>query len=727
LRTADVAFPTPSSGGPANEPLVAIGRPVERANYGSAGNRRAMQLRSMPPETFTFDRALLRDVLRLLAEQAGLPYIGIPEHSPVAQRLVTFRMTASPFTALESVARQNDIRIRYEDGVWFMGLRDANLERTQKTEDENELIGVVYQLKHDPVDRVDFRQDGGGRAGGGMSASDTGGTITSPNLPLQYSQRVFESRAPRIVNEIRIMLGMKAVEYKADGSFSDPEEANGTQVPRVALPPFDGAVVAPVAGDEAADAREGAGPLPVYIPPQRPQVIYNSDTNVLWVVATRKQHRWVAEYLQRVDKPQDLIAIEVKFFETRKNPKTDLGINWANTFGTGLTVGGRASIGDADGQIGALNFQNSRQRGENRGGIVGSVDENGNPSFAVEPTGTIDNNIRGSSISGNVPYSAVLSLDQFSFTMQAFMEDRDSSLVQYPRVLTINNREVAITSAENTPVNAGVQTVQSGGTSSQPVGTLEYVPVGTQINILPKSVGKNQIALTVAVTISQIVDFVRLNLGTGENAYPVTTQRVYNASLQVDSGYTLAVGGLEKTADRNVSGGVPLLQNIPGLGYFFKNKSRARDKSNLIIFITPYLISDPSRTPGISETPEAVIPLRPGQPPPAPNFDPEGRLVGGEGAVPRALAWADFQLRYFRQTNVEARDDERSISELRAVIQRVRMLCDWLQPQVPAGTEQLVPGPIFEQAARAEALLVELNKVLAQAQMDTELLKLGLP
>jgi hypothetical protein len=268
--------------------------------------------------------------------------------------------------------------------------------------------------------------------------------------------------------------------------------------------------------------------------------------------------------------------------------------------------------------------------------------------------------------------------------------------------------------------------VQSGGTSSQPVGTLEYVPVGTQINILPKAVGNNQIALTVAVTISQIVDFVRLNLGTGENAYPVTTQRVYNASLQVDSGYTLAVGGLEKTADRNVTGGIPLLQNIPGLGYLFKNKSRARDKSNLIIFITPYLIADPSRTPGISESPEAVIPLRPGQPPPAPNFAPDGRLLGGEGAVAGALRWADFQLRYFQQTNLEGRDDERSITELRAVIQRVRMVCDWLQLQVPDGGE-LVPWKFADQLARAESLLIDLNKVLAKAQTDAELWKLGLP
>jgi hypothetical protein len=179
-----------------NEPLVTIaGRAPARANYGPEGDRRAAQLRSFPPETFTFDRASLRDVLRFLAEQAGIPYIGIPEHSPKAQRLVTFRMTASPFVALESVARQNDIRLSYDDGVWFMGLRDANLERVRKAEDDNELIGVIYQLRYDPVDVVDFKGGGGGGVSGGPRASG-GGTTSTPQLPLQYSQRVFEAKAP---------------------------------------------------------------------------------------------------------------------------------------------------------------------------------------------------------------------------------------------------------------------------------------------------------------------------------------------------------------------------------------------------------------------------------------------------------------------------------------------------------------------------------------------------
>lgn len=725
--SSEVAFPEDDTR-MENEPLVSIGRPVSHANYGRDGNRRAEQLRSMPPERFSFDRALLRDVLRFLAESAGIPYIGIPEHSSVAQRLVTFNMTASPFSALESLARQNDIKIAYEDGVWFMRLRDVNFERIRKAEDANELVGVIYHLKYDPADRVDFRPNiGGGISGMAANSSGIAGNVapTTPNMPLQNSQRVFESKAPRIVNEVRIMVGLKPLQYNADGTVTDPDASVGQEIQRSFLPSSDGGIALPApqagsadgggggraaAADAAADAiAQGGSVFPVYVPPQRPQVIYNSDSNLLWVVATRKQQKWVADYLVSVDKPQDLIAIEVKFFETRKNPKTDFGINWENTLGTGVTVKGSASVsptGNTTRQNTTTSASQTGTDGRDPGIPIPPYDFSRTLSTAVTETA--------------IPYSAVLSLDQVGVTLQAFAQDRDSSLVQYPRVLTINNREVAITASENTPVNAGVSQTQSGSTATQ-TGTLGYLPTGTQINILPKKVGTGQIALTVAITISQIIRYEQINLGTGLNPYPVTTQRVYNAALQVDSGYTLAVGGLEKASDRNAVGGVPVLKDIPGLGYLFKNKSKERDKSNLIIFITPYLISDPSRTPGISETPEAVIPVRPGVPPPAPNFTPDGGLLGGEAAVASALAWLEFQLQYFTQINAEARDDSRSISELRGVIERARTLTQFLQAQIG------VSDAMAESSEEADSLLVSLNKILARALEDQFQIKQGFP
>lgn len=749
----------------------------------------------MPPEKFTFDRGSLRDVLRFLAEAAGIPYVGIPEHSPQAQQLVTFRMTASPFAALESVARQNDIKLTFDDGVWFMRLRDPNFDRTQKVENENELVGVVYQLRNDPGDRVAFGTEGmsgttyqgAGAMGSPMGQQFGGGTSqngpSSPQLPLQNSQYVFTTRAPKIVNDIRIMLGLKPLVYHEDGTVDDPDVGGGSQAAKQLIPPFDGSQpsalgqssaqnnVAVAPGGQAGGSSGGGasmsmqrtvttssssenagqvsgasgGVLPVYVPPQKPQVIYNADNNLIWVVATRKQHKWVAQYLTKVDQPQDLIAIEVKFVETKKNPQYDFGINWGNMLGTGITVRGSANAGingnyefgfNRNKEWGSTNFSSSGGGNSilnaisnaiinnqtnltvtdimNRSAVNNSSINNFATNFSGAGNRIFNTDFRGQNTT--VPYEAVLSLDEVSVTLQAFMQDRDTSVVQYPRVLTINNREVAITSAENTPVNAGVSQTQSGTTATQ-TGTLGYLPIGTQINILPKVVGDRKIALNVAVTISSIIGTVPINLGTGLNEYPITTERVYNATLQVDSGYTLAVGGLEKVDDRDVQGGVPVLKDIPGLGQFFKNKNKARNRVNLIIFMTPYIISDTARNPGISETPVSIVPNRPGTPPEAPVFTPDGRLAGGEAGIANTFAWLEFQLRYFRQITEENMTNLDSIEKLKGVISVARVFVADLQSSAgqPPYTVETQGG---RNALRAEELLTDLNRALAAAQQD---------
>lgn len=761
-RPGGVAYQAaPSSA--ADEPIVSIGRPVSREDYGAEGNRKAARLLSMPPERFTFDRALLRDVLRFLGEACGIPYVGVPENSPQAMQLVTFTMEASPFAALQSVAQQYQIGIKYEKGVWFMELPDTiserhmRLKRVQESQEKNKLVAVLYQLRYDSPDRVDFRAELM-RERTGTTTDELATTPGTANLPLQTSQKVFAHKIPRLVNDIRAMLGIPllrvnertgeigeaAGDENAAGAIIDLDrkaamaraELEGKELSQLIMTPG-GAVQQ--TGDAALQKDTSARPTggleqpdtltPLYVPPERPQVIYNSDQNTLWVVATRQQQEWVAQYLKNVDKQQELIAIEVKFLETKKNPQTDIGINWQNTFGTGLTVTGGASIGGQN--IGNFGFTNgfNNQRTDNQqigsGQSSNSILTNSlgqSSTFTIPGSPAFSNSIienvttSAQTASASVPYSAVLSLDQFSVTLQAFMQDRDTSLVQYPRVLTLNNREVAITSSENTPLNIGTSDVGGGqGGATQTVGQLGYLPTGTQINVLPKVVDGNKIAMTVAITVSSIVGELPINLGTGVNLYPITSGRVFNASLQVDSGYTLAVGGLEKVDDSNFEGGIPVLKDIPGLGYLFKNKNKKRNKVNLIIFITPYLIGDPGKTPGISETPKSIVPMRPGVPPEAPTFTPDGRLSGGDAAVAGAFAWLEFQLNYFRQVNIEAMMTVDSISKLRDVIGVARAVLSYLQTEagLPPYDPETSSG---RNALRAEEMLTDLNVALAYAQ-----------
>ncbi len=683
----------------AQQPTPFVVAPPPNAAYPDygAGNTVASRLRREPAKLFTFDRASLRDALRYLADDAGIPFVGIPENDAANKRLVTFTMNASPFTALESICRDNGIRLTYENGVWHMRTVDEERERRIKEEDDNKLVGIAYRLRYDPVDRVDFRVDGdatGGAQGGSSSGSVTAAT---PNMPLQNSQRVFSAKAPRIVNEIRVMLGLPPISYGADGAVMGEAVSAGSNVQSTS----------PTGNQEVASN----SPLrlnPTYVPPQMPQVIYNSDTNTLWVVATRTQHKWVAEYLLAVDQPQVLIAIEVKFFETTKNPSKEFGINWRGTMhpdpltGNGGITFTASGITVSPGGTVSVDSQNQHQ---NQYGTTPP----GTPTYDYNTGNKVTN------VSLAAPYSAVLTASDVQLALQAFMSDDKTSMVQYPRVLTVNNREVAITSAENTPINAGVTAVSTTvGAASQNVGTLGYLPVGTQINILPKSVGNEQIAMTVAITISDILRFEPLDLGTGVNLYPVTSERVYNAALQVNSGYTLAVGGLETTGDTRFDNGIPVLQDIPGVGHLFRSKTRTRRKRNLIIFITPTLIVNPKATRGISETPEAIVPIRPNDPTP-PAFTPDGQLVGGFDAINAAFAWLDFQAKWFKQINKENRTDKDSIRRLRAVIASARMLLQ----DIAAMREVADPtraAQLDRLEERAVATLTELNRILSMAQ-----------
>ena len=707
----------------AQQPAPFVVEPPPNAAYPDygAGNAAASRLRRDPARFFTFDRAALRDVLRYLADDAGIPFVGIPESDSANGRLITFTMESSPFTALESVCRDNGVRLSYENGVWHMRTLDEERERRIKEEDDNKLVGIIYRLHYDPVDRVDFKNE--------ANAQDLTSGTSATSIPLQNSQRVFQSKEPRIVNEIRVMLGLPPIKYNADGTAENPIMTDGTGMTTEST-----VEKSPQAGGAAAPARLNR----TYVPSQVPQVVYNSDNNTLWVVATRQQHKWVAEYLLAVDLPQDLIAIEVKFFETSKDPSKAYGINWAGTFGgNGLTFNGSAQASGSGGVTVTTNNGNDANNGFNNSSQFNTASQTGTGpqgtfydpvtgAFGVTPgqppynytLGSQNNNafnnknnFSGQSYNAtfNAPYSAVLSMDQASLSIKAFMQDSDTTAVQYPRVLTVNNREVAISSAVNTPILSSSQTTGNGGSSTS-TQQVNYFPIGTQINILPKTVGKEDIAMSVAITISTYVT----DKSIAGNLYPVTASRIYNAALQVSQGYTLAVGGLETTDDRASNDGIPVMRDIPLVGQFFKSKGRARNKKNLIIFITPTIIANTKATRGISETPEAVIPIRPNDPTP-PAFTPDGQLVGGRDAINAAFAWFDFQIKWFKQINKENRSDRESIKQLRAVISAMRMLlqdiANMQESSDPARAEQLA-----RLEERAVSTLTELNRVLSVAQ-----------
>jgi len=592
----------PQPGSPAQPPGPAQGRPLAATtpsdprfevygDYGS-GNQIAQHLRNAPPRLYEFDRASLRDVLRFLADDSGIPFVALPEDATQNQQ-VTFTMRAAPFRVLETISKSNGVALFFENGVWFM--RPFN---------DQQLIGRTYNLRFNPQDQITY-EGGDTNTSGATTTGGTGaGGLPDLNVNIQGGGNVFETEENPMLEDIEALLGIPTTGFTAP---LQPEVSVGG-FPSMDLFPNEidpTAIQPPTAGEGDNGAR----------------VIYNSETNTLYVIASRQQHQWVEAYLSSVDVPQDLIAIEVKFIETTRDSEQDLGINWESTFGEGYPVS-LSNLGTG------LNFN-------------GFID--GSEFFQ--------------------PFTSVLALGDANFLIDVWGEDSDFEITQYPRVMTLNNKEVAIRSVVNEPVLASTSSVTQGVAATE-VQSISYLPIGTILNILPKVIGDQSVVLNTAITVSTLLD-EKIIQG---NEFPVTASRVYNAALQVDSGYTVAIGGLREANDAASEQGILGIKEIPLLGYLFKTKGRDRQQKDLLIFITPTIKKSKDWTQGLPDQPiSAVAQTGPDGPKP-PSFTPTGRLVGGLPALNNAIAWLSERVDYYSNLVDQQLVDGETLDRIRDVI-----------------------------------------------------------
>ena len=476
----------------------------------------ASELRSAPARQYNFSKAVMSDIMRLMAEDAGISFFGLPDGGGDNDRVVTFTINAPPFVALETLAKAYGVSLIHESGIWY--LRPAN---------DRELIGRIYEINYNAQEMVRKNSQGSAM---GVSTGDSGGNSgSSPGISLQGPADFFVIEPSRLLEDIRGILDLPTTGGVANIAPTASVDTVG-QLSLRGMPNQPG-IVAPaqtagsVGGDDANQAK----------------VIWNSDSNTLYVVASRQQHQWIEAYLSSADREQTMIAVEVKFLETSRDPALDLGIDWTGVLGQqGLGMG----LSDATGPIDLANI--------------------GNYSL---PT-------------------AVLSYNDLSARLGAIYTDSRTKTVSYPRMVTLDNREVTFRSVVNQPVLSSSASASLGAGGTQ-TSSVEYIPIGTVINVLPKTMNNGKILLNVSVTVSDIVGTEVIN----GNPFPIASSRVYTAPLTVQSGFTVAISGLDAANTSHVENGVPLLGQIPVVGGAFKFKSKRRSRQHLMMLITPVIIN----------------------------------------------------------------------------------------------------------------------------------------
>jgi type II secretory pathway component GspD/PulD (secretin) len=595
----------------------------------------AARLREGKEQQYSFTRAQLRDVLRFLAEDAGINYMALPESEGDKDKLITFNMVASPFVALETVANTYGVALLLDRGVWHM-----------RPLDDKQLIGRTYHLKYSsqeqvttvssssgdsfgPISRDAFSSNlsgsggggGGGGFGGGMGGGMGGGGgggqqgINLQGGPISH----LASNAQELVSDIERILGIPTRGFDAFGSRKDVT-VDDFGKDKMHTPQRIYSTAEEQGDDSKAEDNE-------------PAVFWNSDTNNLFVVATRQQHQIVEQYLSSIDRPQPLIAVEVKFFETTSDPRKQFGVDWSETLDGGIPV----------------NFEPVTPDGIDDGGVDGVWSAY---MDWIDPS------------KSQYPRGAILSSRSASLKVQALLADRQTVSTSYPRVLTKNNREVVIRNVVNKPVLAASSSTTPGvgGTTT---ASVQYLPIGTTINVLPKVKSDGTVEMTVSLQLSNIIGSEII----GGNPYPVASSRLYTAPLKVESGYTVAIAGLDEAFNSKEGTGLPALSKIPILGYAFKNTQRSQAKKTLLMFITPTVLEND--TPGVTESPVSTLPVRKEDPRvPAPQIYADGSLVGGVDKLPQAILWADKQERLLSRLIAEQRNKATTVKDI-ALLRRV--------------------------------------------------------
>ena len=448
----------------------------------------AQPLRSAPIKEYEFDKASVRDVLRFLADDAGIDFVAMPEEGNDGAKLITFSLKKSPFSALETIAKMNGVTLVYEDEIWHMRpLSDKSLiARTYKIRFNTGEINNSSGNSISNGQSTNFGSSYNGSTTGYSSGSSysnrnyNGGSSGIGQIGLNGMNNTFSTSAEDLVQAVKGIVGIRtsginhiiAPGVNSVGNFGKLES------------PQSSSTISPAQHFGRTSSNESKS--------NGSQVIWNSDNNSLFVVANIQQHQLVEKYLETVDKPQPLIAVEVKFFETTKDPRKQMGVDWSGTMdgGYGLSLSGLSSNVDLN------KIQNT-----------------------------------------DMPMTAILSGPDVQAKVLALVKDRETTTVSYPRVLTKNNREVAIQSVVNQPV-LSAQSSTTPGVGGTTTSSVSYLPIGTSINVLPKRLEDGRISLQVLITVSSIIGSEIID----GNSYPVASSRVFTAPLEVESGYTLAIG-----------------------------------------------------------------------------------------------------------------------------------------------------------------------------------------
>ncbi|HEX7127192.1 MAG TPA: type II secretion system secretin GspD [Thermodesulfobacteriota bacterium] len=359
----------------------------------------------------------------------------------------------------------------------------------------------------------------------------------------------------------------------AQGGPGAPGRPNGAQPPRPVTAPIPaatggtvpggpvGSTVTPTSADGPAPAAELEGGV---------KVTADKATNSLIVTASPADFEAIRSVVRQLDIPRAQVFVEALIMEVSLNRRRELGVQ-----ATGVgRIGGTSIIGGTG--TGAQPFSLSTA-----GDLINPLTPIGSTlgGGAFGRPITITNPITGEPVT----------FPSFSALVRFLNQVTDVNVLSAPHLLTTNNKEAEIVVAQNIPFITGQTSTITDPNAVQT--QIDRRDVGITLRLTPTINEGDLVRLDIFQEISAVTDSPE---GLNVNEVGVTTtKRSAKTSVLVKDEATIVIGGLIRDDINATENKIPILGDIPILGYLFKNTTRRVDKTNLLIFLTPHIVRSP--------------------------------------------------------------------------------------------------------------------------------------
>jgi general secretion pathway protein D len=174
----------------------------------------------------------------------------------------------------------------------------------------------------------------------------------------------------------------------------------------------------------------------------------------------------------------------------------------------------------------------------------------------------------------------------------ALGSDSDVNILSSPNILALDNKEASIEVGTDVPTVTGTTT--STINTNSVTNTVQYRKTGILLTVTPHINSSGLVKMELVQEVSDVGEFNK-----DLNNYTFLT-RIANTSLVVEDNQTVVMAGLMRTKKNNSQSGIPFLKDIPVLGYLFGGLTKANEKTELVMMITPHVIKNRSEADQIT-------------------------------------------------------------------------------------------------------------------------------